>query len=226
MRRLREAVTRRRLLSALAVVVIIGAVFAAGYLIGDNSAEVSKLKQQVASLEGVLGGTKSQVSSDASEIKELEEAKGELASQLHAERSLNGKTAAPAATTTYKVNYPWMGAGSVGYLTMKPLSIEEVSPSKWVMTIEAKNESKEPKQPFCGSGFAAVADAAGRKYSGASVINGNASTDQNCGEELQPGLTGSYQVEFKLPAGDKPTITSIWGEQELNEDAKTWGLPK
>ena len=75
--------------------------------------------------------------------------------------------------------------------------------------------------PFCGSAGANLEDSAERIYTGEAVIS---SSSDSC-EELQPGLTGTFQGEFTLPEDAEPAIALIYGDFEQEEEAKAWALP-
>jgi hypothetical protein len=222
MQRLKATMTRRRLgIGGIVLVALIG-VFFGGYFVGDDSGEVSSLNDQVAQLEDELGGAESQATLYGDEVEGLEEVKASLQGQLHAERSLNGNTSVEQNTSDYNTDFAWETAGTVGYLAMKPIDFTQVG-EKWFLTIEAKNEGTEPKQPFCGDGGSVLVDGAGRTYSGEAVL-GSGSDD--CSDELQPGLTGTFKAEFSLPPDAKPVATAIYGDYEQEEEAKTWALPE
>lgn len=198
---------------------MVAAFFLGGYLVADDSAEVSDLNARLAEVEDELAGAENQASLYSDEVDELEESKRTLQGQLHAERSLNGKTTV-AQNGEFASDFPWETAGTVGYLTMKPIGLEQVG-DKWILTVEAKNEGNEPESPFCGDAGAALGDAAGRTYSGEAVLGGGS---QDC-EELQPGLTGVFKGEFSLPTDAQPVVAAIYGDFEQEEEAKTWALP-
>jgi hypothetical protein len=170
-------------------------------------------------VEDELGGAENQASLYSDEIDELEESTESLEGKLHAERSLNGKTTV-AQNSEFETDFDWETAGTVGYLTMKPVELSQ-SGDKWFLTIEAKNEGSEPESPFCGDGGAVLEDAAERTYSGEAVIG---SGSASC-EELQPGLTDTYKVEFTLPSDAQPAIALLYGDYEQEEEAKAWALP-
>jgi uncharacterized protein affecting Mg2+/Co2+ transport len=89
----------------------------------------------------------------------------------------------------------------------------------WRAAITVKNIGSQPVQVFCG-GDATLTDILGRTYEGKGVI-GEGSED--CGEKLQPGLSGSsYRVEFKTPTNATPATLSLWGDSEYSEQARAW----
>ena len=119
-------------------------------------------------------------------------------------------------------------AGAVGNLSIRPTSFVNLGGSgeatKWRATITVKNDGSEPVQPFCGSGQASLTDAQGRVYEGEAAVN--EANSVNCGEKVQPGLSGSpFVVDFKTPTAAKPKTLSLWGESEYQEQAKTWSVP-
>jgi len=210
---------RRIILAAVGSVLAITAAFLLGYFLADDSSEVSDLKNEVASVEDELGGAENQANLYSDEVDELEESTESLEGKLHAERSLNGKTNV-SQNTEFETDFDWNTAGTVGYLTMKPVDLSR-SGDKWVLTIEAKNEGSEPKLPFCGDGGAVLEDGAERTYSGETVLG---SASANC-EELQPGLTDTFKTEFTLPSDTEPAIALLYGDYEQEEEAKAWALP-
>jgi hypothetical protein len=223
MGRLRSRFTGRHILwGALAAVVIAGAAFAAGYLVADDASEVSNLKTELAQMED----GREQARSERAELVMTGGEQGEeveaLEEELTAERSINGKSEAPqdAGSGEYETDYDWGAAGTIGYLTIKPISFREQG-SRWILEVEAKNEASEPKTPFCADAGAVLGDTSANTYTGESVISGSF---DSC-EELQPGLTGTYAAEFKLPPDAKPVIAGIYGDWEQEEEAKFWELP-
>lgn len=213
--------SKRRSLMVGALVVLIGA-FLGGYFIGDDSGEVSELNEQIANIEAERDETEDRLSKSEAEAGEAQEELGSTREQLRAERSLNGKLPVKdEGDQEYDTDYPWEAAGKVGYLTIKPIDIAQEG-SKWILTVEAKNEGSEPKQPFCGDAGAALGNSEGNTYTGEALLS---DSSDNCGEELQPGLTGTFKSEFKLPEGTKPVIAAIYGDYEQEEEAKSWELP-
>lgn len=220
---MRAAFTKRRVLWGAGAVIAVAAVFFAGYAVGDDSGQVSDVQSELASAE-------TKVTDLTTQMGEVAEAKGEasleiegLEEELAAERSLNGKSekSQTAANQEYNTDFPWKAAGTVGYLTMKPIAFEQVG-ERWILTVEAKNDGNGPKQPFCGGGEAVVIDAEDNNYTGEAVLG---ETSDNCGEELQPGLTGTFKSEFKLPSNAVPVGVALYGDYEQSEEAKTWELP-
>ena len=115
-------------------------------------------------------------------------------------------------------------SGVVGSMKITPTSFAKLEGSgeaaKWRLTMTVKNVGTEPVQPFCG-GEATMTDAIGRVYEGEGLA-GEANSE-NCGDKLQPGLSGSnYLVDFKAPTNTKPATVTLWGEQSAESEAKTW----
>lgn len=224
MRKLRTQwrISKRRGLIGGGLVALIVGTFIGGYLVGDDSGKVSELNDQIAAVESERDESEGRLSESEAEANEAQEELGSSREQLRAERSLNGKLPVKEeAAQEYDTDYPWEAAGGVGYLTIKPIDISQEG-SKWVLTVEAKNEGSEPKQPFCGDAGAALGSAEGNTYTGESLLS---ESSDNCGEELQPGLTGTFKSEFKLPEGTKPVVAVIYGDYEQEEEAKSWELP-
>lgn len=152
MRRLRTQgrVSKRQALAGGGLVLLIVVAFAGGYLVADDSGKVSELNDQIAAVESERDENEGRLSESEAEASEAQEELGSTRDQLRAERSLNGKLPAKEeADREYDTDYPWEAAGTVGYLTIKPIDISQEG-SKWILTVEAKNEGSEPKQPFCG----------------------------------------------------------------------------
>jgi len=219
---MKAALTRRRGITFGGGLALILVAFAGGYFVGDDSSQVSSLHGQVADLESEVESLGTEVSLSQSGEDAAREELSSAQDQLHAERSLNGKIpVAQEAEKEYNTDYPWQGAGTVGYLVIKPVDFSQEG-ENWILTIEAKNESSEPKEPFCGGAEAVLIDASDNNYSGEAVLG---ESSDNCGGDLQPGLTGTYKSEFKLPSGAKPVAAAIYGDYEQEEEAKTWELP-
>jgi hypothetical protein len=224
MRRLRipGRISKRQALIGGGLVVLIVGVFVGGYLMADDSGEVSELHDQIANVESERDETEYRLSESEAEASEAQEELGSTREQLQAERSLNGKLPVKeGADQEYDTDYPWEAAGKVGYLTIKPIDITQED-SRWILTVEAKNEGSEPKLPFCGDAGAALGNSEGNTYTGEALLS---DSSDSCGEELQPGLTGTFKSEFKLPEGTKPVVAVIYGDYEQEEEAKSWELP-
>lgn len=217
-----KGLTQKRGLMIGGAIVLLVAAFAGGYFVADDAGEVSNLEDTVAALESERDEAQDDLAQSEDTGAELEDELASTSDQLEAERSLNGKSEKPQQDEgEYETDFPWQGAGTVGYLTIKPVDFAQEG-SKWILTMEAKNEGSEPKQPFCGGAEAVLVDAEGNTYTGEAVLS---ESSDNCGEELQPGLTGTFKSEFKLPGGAKPVAAAIYGDYEQEEEAKTWELP-
>jgi hypothetical protein len=208
--------------ATLVAMLIAAAAFAAGYIVADDAGKVGALESELAKVEDGREQARSEradvLISEGETAEELQTVEEELA----AERSLNGMgETQQKAPGEYETDFDWNSAGTVGYLTMKPVAFEKQG-EKWTLTIEAKNEGKEPEEPFCGSAGGTLIDAEDRNYSGEAVLGEGS---DNCGEALQPGLTGTYKSEFKVPPGATPVGVALYGDYEQEEEAKTWELP-
>jgi hypothetical protein len=210
----------RFVLGALAVFAIIAA-FAIGFFVGDDSAKVSELEDQMASVESELSGEESAVAIAESETEEAEEKAKTAERGLAAERGFKGEGSKQAPEQDYETDYPWEAAGEVGYLLMKPVGWEQQG-EKWILTVEAKNVGSEPEEPFCGSAGATVVDADNNNYTGEADLGGGSA---NCGNALQPGQTLTYKGEFQIPANAVPVVVALYGDYEQEEEAKQWELP-
>lgn len=227
MQRIRAQLTKRRLAKAGIIGALLAAVFIGGYLVGDDSGEVSLLKKELAASESHVGVMELELAGAKSEAASAEESQKTLKGQLKAERSFNGKSV-PSSKENSEVNseFEWDTAGTVGQLTMKPTALTSSnsgSTTKWTLTVEAKNEGSEPKSPFCGEAGGQLVDSTGRTYTGKDVLGGQS---ESCGNELQPGLTGTFQGTFVLPSSAKPVAVALYGEYSQEGEAKTWSLPK
>jgi hypothetical protein len=217
-----KKLTERRGLAIGGAILILLAAFAGGYLVADDAGEVSDLEDTVAALESERDEAEDDLAASEDSGAELEDELASTSDQLEAERSLNGKSEKTQQDGgEYETDFPWQGAGTVGYLTIKPIDFAQEG-SKWILTVEAKNEGSEPKQPFCGGAEAVLIDAENNNYTGEAVLS---ESSDNCGEELQPGLTGTFKSEFRLPDGAKPVAAAIYGDYEQEEEARTWELP-
>jgi len=101
---------RRHLIMLFACLAAGAAAFLAGYLIADDSGEVSRLKDQVAEVESDLEGAEGEAGGYADEVDVLEESTESLEGKLHAERSLNGKIEVPQ-NTEFETDFDWEAAG-------------------------------------------------------------------------------------------------------------------
>jgi hypothetical protein len=205
-----------------AALFVVIAVFLGGYFVADDSNEVSELEDSVATLESERDDAEDTLAQTEESGAALEDELASTTDQLEAERSLNGKSEqTQEVDQEYDTDFPWQAAGTVGYLTIKPIDFVQEG-SKWILTLEAKNEGSEPKQPFCGGAEAVIIDAENNNYTGEAVLSEGS---DNCGEELQPGLDGTFKSEFRLPEGAQPVAAAIFGDFEQEEEAKTWELP-
>jgi hypothetical protein len=191
--------------------------------IGDLEADATNTKSQLETTEAEVSSVEGDLSVAKGEVSVAEEEASEVREELAAERSFKGNGAKQqVAEREYDTDFPWDAAGSVGHFIFKPVAWEQDG-EKWLLKIEAKNESHEPLSPFCGGGEAMIIDAENNNYSGESVLfSGSA----DCSGELQPGTTQTFEAEFKLPSNAAPVAAAIWGEYELQEEAKTWELPR
>ncbi len=211
------------LLPFVLALLIGGAAFATGYVLADDAGEVTDLKAELAKAEDGRERARSERADSVIAEGEQAQALEDLEEELQAERSLSGKgnSQEQAAAREYDTDYDWGSAGNVGYLVVKPTGFRKEG-SRWILEVEAKNEASEPKTPFCGDAGAALGDASGNTYTGEAVIS---ETSDSC-EELQPGLTGTYAAEFKMPEDAMPIIAGVYGDWEQEEEAKFWELPK
>lgn len=212
----------RLLASVVALALIAAAYFVGKGSVDTHSVEVSDLQAELKSTKGQLASVEGELSVSKGEAEVANEEVAEAEEELAAERSFKGGGEKQnAAAQEYNTDFPWSAAGRAGEFTFKPVGWEQQG-EKWILTVEAKNEGHEPKQPFCGGSESVVVDAAENQYSGEAVLeHGSAS----CGEELQPGLTLTYKAEFKIPSNAVPVAIAIYGEYEQEEEAKTWELP-
>ena len=65
-------------------------------------------------------------------------------------------------------------------------------------------------------------DDAGRQFDGDAVLSDSTG---NCGDSLQPGLTGTYALDFKTPGDTKPAGFSLVPDSLTDETSKTWDAP-
>jgi hypothetical protein len=128
--------------------------------------------------------------------------------------------AGAASTPTLRIGQ----SAIVGTLKITPTSFVRLGGSgevvKWRVAMTVKNVGSQPVQAFCG-GEASLTDDLGRVYEGEGVAS--EANSQDCGEKLQPGLTGStFLVDFKTSTSAKPATLSLWGESEYSAQARTW----
>jgi hypothetical protein len=202
-------------------IVLIAAAFAVGMLTADESDKVSELEDKVARVESELDDEQRELGYAEEEKKQADEKSESVEEELAAERNFKGSGPKQVAEQEYETDYPWEAAGEVGYLTLKPVGWVQEG-EKWILTIEAKNTGHEPEDPFCGEAGATIIDAEENNYTGEAVISGGTA---NCGASLQPGSTATYKGEFKIPSNAVPVVAAIYGEYELEEEAKQWELP-
>jgi hypothetical protein len=206
----------------VAAVILIAAALFVGMAANDESSKVADLEDQVASVEGELADEERELGYAEEEKDRADEKTEEAESALAAERGFKGGGSKQKAEAEYETDYPWMAAGEVGYLTMKPVDWQQEG-EKWILTVEAKNTGSEPEEPFCGSAGATVIDAEDNNYTGEAVL---ATGTANCGAALQPGQTATYKGEFAIPANAIPVVIALYGDFELEEEAKQWELPR
>jgi outer membrane murein-binding lipoprotein Lpp len=215
--------------SIVAVVLVAGAYFIGKGSVDTHSSEVADLQGEIRDAQGKLEAEEAELraaegdlSSAKGEVSVAEEEVIEAKEDLAAERSFKGEGAEQnAANAEYNTDYPWGAAGEAGDFIFKPTGWEQDG-SKWVLTVEAKNISHEPKEPFCGGAESVVLDAGENQYTGEADL-GNGAAD--CGSELQPGTTATYKADFDIPANSVPVVVGIYGEYEQEEEAKLWELP-
>jgi len=217
------------LIGVVAVVLVAGAFFVGKGSVDTHSSEVADLQselhgseQKLESEQEALSSARGDLSAAKGEVSVAQEEVSEVEEELAAERSFKGEgTKQNAAASEYSTDYPWGAAGEAGAFIFKPIGWEQEG-SKWVLTVEAKNVSHEPKLPFCGGAESVVLDAGENQYTGESDIGGDSA---NCGDELQPGATATYKAAFAIPANAVPVVIGIYGEYEQEEEAKLWELP-
>ena len=209
------------LITAGVGLVVAIAAFFIGAAIADESSKVADLEDQVSSLEGDVSSEQSRLSIAETEREEALERATKAEEQLAAERNFKGEGAKQVSTGEYNTDYPFNAAGTVGWLTIKPTAWEKQG-GKYILTVEAKNESKEPQSPFCGGGEAVVIDAEENQYSGDNILFAEGT---NTCEDLQPGATGVFKDEFSIAANAVPIAVALYGDYSLEEEAKLWELP-
>jgi hypothetical protein len=209
--------------AALALVLIAVAYFVGKGSVDTHSAELSDLQSELRDVGGELRSEQGKLSLAEGEVAVAKEQVAEVEEELAAERSFKGRgEKQQVVEREYETDFPWQAAGRVGHFIFKPVGWEKEG-ENWLLKVEAKNESHEPKSPFCGGGESVVIDAENNNYSGQSVLFG-ASSD--CSGELQPGTTETFEAEFKIPSNAAPVAVAIYGEFEQEEEAKTWELPR
>jgi Protein of unknown function (DUF2510) len=221
---------RRRILLAAALSVLLLAVaFAVGVVVGDDSDRVDELENELANTQDDLDSAQAEVSLLETQLAQEESKRRDLAQRLQAELGISGELpTAQASGPGPPADYALGEAGIVGDFIFRPTTFEQTGSSgneaTYVATISVKNDTSEPQDPFCGGDGAAVIDELGRRYGGDSVL---ADATANCGDSLQPGLTGdNYQMRFTLPADAKPALLEVWGDFFVvdESDAKAWSV--
>lgn len=213
-------------------VVAAALVFGTGYLIGSNAADDS---DRVSELEGDLEdaqGDQAALSDDLDDLEsenaQLTDDVNDLGEQLDAERNLKpgstleGREQARSATVPTDVAIGQ--AADVADMTLKLTSFERRSASNtsatYVASITVKNNASDSVSPFCGDAEGELIDSQGRKFDGDSVLS---ESSDNC-NDLQPGLTGNYVTEYRIAPDAKPVALRLWGDYEVQDDAKVWSL--
>jgi hypothetical protein len=225
MNRLKNFDTQRRraIIASLLAVVAVGTAFFIGAALNDESSTVADLEDKLSRVESDLVNAEGEAVNLEAGREEAEEEVEAAEEELAVERDFKGNGTQQEAEGEYDTDYPMDAAGKVGPYIFKPTDITEEGEGKWVMTIEAKNDGSSPLEPFCGGGESILVDAEGNEYSGDSLLfKGGA----NCDDALQPGLTAKYLAEFHLPPNATPVAAYIYGEYELEEEGKTWELPR
>ncbi len=204
--------------------ILIVAAFLIGAASNDESGTVSDLEERVGSVEQEVADAQSEIGGYEASIEEAEADKVAAEDELAAERGFKGADEAQqvADSSEFETDYPWGAVGEVENLSIKPISLEG-GDGTFTLTIEAKNEGDGPVDPFCGLGSSILMDAEEREFSGETVLSYEGGGD-NCGDALQPGLTGTYVEEFEMPPNAKPVLVYIAAEYG-GEDGKTWAAP-
>lgn len=215
------------LIAVLVGLLLLGGSFVAGNVLGDDSSEVSDLKDEVSSLSADLDDAESDLNFVEEELDLNEEQKRNLANQIKAEENLSGdvEEIVSGSGSAPEADYLPGVAGTVGDLVIKPsLELEASSEEEatWYATFEVKNNGSNPVELFCGGSEATLVDAAGRNYEGEGVL---ASNTANCGNAIQPGLTiDNYVVEFTTPADAEPALIEVAGGEYGEGPTKSWGV--
>lgn len=208
---------------------VAAALVATGYVVGrtsvdTHSGEIADLQSEVKAVEAKQGAAEGELEIAETEAETAKAEAAETHEELAAERSFKGKGGTEqVADQEYETDFPWGAAGRAGDFIFKPVGWTQDG-EKWLLTVEAKNVSHEPKEPFCGGAESVVIDAGQNQYTGESVLGTGGGAD--CAGELQPGTTDSYEAEFKIPSHTVPVVVAIYGEYAQEEEAKTWELPR
>ena len=118
-------------------------------------------------------------------------------------------------------------AKTVDSLSITPTALTKVSDNgsqaTWHAIISVKDNGSTSADVFCGDAGASLDDSQGRTYDGTSVVG---ESSANCGDNIQPGLTGSpYVMEFKLPTGAKPSgAEPVGGIDQDQSGAQVWNV--
>jgi hypothetical protein len=187
---------------------------------------VSDLKVNVTDLGSQVSKVEATNSSLDSKVAGLRADKRSLQASVAAANGLNKDSSAAAVSADLPSGTARLGvAAAVGELTLKPTAMTSVSTStgtKWTATILAKNNGSDSKDIFCGGSGATLTDSSSRTFDGDSVLGNTA----NCGDALQPGLSATYMMSFKAPAGAKPLYMTLWDDSgedyDGSETGKTW----
>jgi outer membrane murein-binding lipoprotein Lpp len=212
----------------------LGGVFAAGYVLADDTEDVDRLDRQVAALtderddlDRRVDAADSRADDAEQEADEANERADELEERLAAELDLKGEgeETQRALSSPPDADLRLGQAGEVGELIVKPTGFDRSGggsgTSVYTVTITAKNTGSEPAGPFCGGAGVTLEDDQGRTFDGDSVIVGNT---PNCGDDIQPGLTVSgYKMKFKLPAAARPALIHISDDYD-ESTRKSWSI--
>lgn len=220
--------SKRLVLGSAAALLLVAVGFGGGYLVADDSDQVSVLQSELASTQDELNDAQNETSELSEELDSTAEDRDSLASKLKAERSISGELPSPdqSIDVSADADYVLGEAGIVGPTVMRPTSLDEVGPSgggtKYALSVDVKNDGKQPINPFCGGEEATIVDTAGRQYSGESVLD---FSSPNCGDDIQPGLTKSgYLMEFTLPADAKPALIELVYDIFSDDEPVTWAV--
>jgi uncharacterized coiled-coil protein SlyX len=213
---------KRIALIALGVVAAVGVGLAIGIFVGDDSDQVDELEAQVEELESDADVADSTINTLGDQLAASEDRRQALQDRLKSELAISGEQTAAPAGGKVQADYPFDAAGQVGPFAIKPTTLDQTS-SGWLLGLTVNNTGDDPLDPFC-AGDAAMVDTAGRTFDGDSVL---ADDTDNCGDSLQPGLNGYYEVQFKTPPDAKPAGFALVGDSfVVNEsDAKVWAAP-
>ncbi len=220
--------SRRLLIGTAIALVLLAGGFAGGYLVADDSSQVSELESELDATAGDLDDADAEVASLSRELEDISDDRDELATKLKAERSISGEIPEPDPDidVSADADYVLGDAGIVGPTVMRPTSLEEIGTGgggiKYALEVEVKNDSKAPINPFCGGDEATIVDTTGREYSGEVTFNLDA---PNCGDDIQPGLTkGGYLMEFTLSKDADPALIELVYETFSDEEPVSWAV--